>query len=195
MEGGQGRGLNRVRKQGCWALPLACCILGKAQSILEQLMNSIKALLGAGSRYSINPFPATGGAREPQFISQDWPGVPGQVDAAMAGHIYISGSALHLSSAKKPKSKRRNRKRYRSRRGRGRSKNPGRQSRSALLSWFSSEEGGLGTYSDSYQLDWLVPATCEPIQSVYFFSGGGGPWSPCSWSSWGSLLLSLLPTG
>lgn len=114
---------------------------------------------------------SSGGARVPQFISQDWPGVPGQVDAAMAGHIYISGSALHLSSAKKPKSKRRNRKRYRSRRGRGRSKNPGRQSRSALLSWFSSEEGGLGTYSDSYQLDWLVPATCEPIQSVYFFSG------------------------
>ncbi|XP_026373485.1 vitronectin [Ursus americanus] len=115
----------------------------------------------------------SGGAGQPRFISQDWPGVPTQVDAAMAGRIYISGSAPR-SWAKKPKSKRRNRKRYRSRRnrhrGRGRSQNPHRQSRSTWPSWFSSEESGLGTYNYDYDMDWLVPATCEPIQSVYFFS-------------------------
>ncbi|XP_032284724.1 vitronectin [Phoca vitulina] len=118
----------------------------------------------------------SGGAGQPRFISQDWLGVPTQVDAAMAGRIYISGSAPR-SWAKKPKSKWRSRKRYRSRRnrhrhrGRGRSQNPQRQSRSTWLSWFSSEESGLGTYNyDDYDMDWLVPAACEPIQSVYFFS-------------------------
>lgn len=113
--------------------------------------------------------------------------MPTQVDAAMAGRIYISGSAPR-SWAKKPKSKRRNRKRYRSRRnrhrGRGRSQNPHRQSRSTWPSWFSSEESGLGTYNYDYDMDWLVPATCEPIQSVYFFSRGGSLCHPCSCSSW-----------
>ncbi|KAB0402507.1 hypothetical protein E2I00_008171, partial [Balaenoptera physalus] len=109
---------------------------------------------------------------------EDWLGLPGQVDAAMAGHIYISGSAPRPSRTKMTKSMRRNRKRYRSRRGRGRgrgrsrSQNPYRQSRSTWLSWFSSEEIGLGDYNyDNYKMDWLVPANCEPIQSVYFFSG------------------------
>lgn len=105
----------------------------------------------------------------------------------MAGRIYISGSAPQ-SWAKKQKSRRRNRKRYRSRRNRsrGRSQNPHRQSRSAWLSWLSSEEDSLGIYNyPDYDMDWLVPATCEPIQSVYFFSGGGSPCHPCSWSSWG----------
>ncbi|XP_004685209.1 PREDICTED: vitronectin [Condylura cristata] len=113
-----------------------------------------------------------GGAGEPQFISQDWHGVPGQVDAAMAGRIYIAGSAPRSSWAKTSKSKRRNRKRYRSRGGRTRShsQNHNRPSRSAWLSWFSSEESDLGTFNYDYDMDWLVPATCEPIQSVYFFS-------------------------
>ncbi|XP_049716649.1 vitronectin isoform X2 [Elephas maximus indicus] len=116
----------------------------------------------------------SGGAREPKFISRDWRGVPGQVDAAMAGRIYVSGFAPHSSLAKKHKSARRNRKRYSSRRnrgrGRGRSQKSRRPSRSVWQSWFSSEESGLGTYYD-YDMDWLVPASCEPIQSVYFFSG------------------------
>ncbi|VFV43561.1 vitronectin-like [Lynx pardinus] len=119
-----------------------------------------------GNRFS-------GGAGQPRLISRDWPGVPRQVDAAMAGRIYVSGSAPQ-SWAKKQKSRRRNRKRYRSRRnrGRGRSQNPHRQSRSAWLSWLSSEEDSLGIYNyRDYDMDWLVPATCEPIQSVYFFSG------------------------
>lgn len=93
----------------------------------------------------------------------------------MAGQIYISGSAPSSSRAKNVKFKRRNRKRYRSRRGR---KNFSRKSRS---SWdlFSSEETGLGDYNlDDYETAWLVPATCEPIQSVYFFSGGGSPGHP-----------------
>ncbi|XP_012596125.1 vitronectin [Microcebus murinus] len=116
----------------------------------------------------------SGGTRPPQFISRDWHGVPGQVDAAMAGHIYISGSAPRSSWAKKQKASRRSRKRYRSSRSRSRSRgqNSRRGSRSALLSWFSSEESGLGTSNyDDYGMDWLVPATCEPIQSVFFFSG------------------------
>ena len=115
----------------------------------------------------------------------------------MAGHIYISGSAPRPSRTKMTKSMRRNRKRYRSRRGRGRgrgrsrSQNPYWQSRSTWLSWFSSEEIGLGDYNyDNYKMDWLVPANCEPIQSVYFFSGGGSPCQPCSWSSW---VISAVP--
>uniref|UniRef100_A0A8C3VYP1 Vitronectin n=1 Tax=Catagonus wagneri TaxID=51154 RepID=A0A8C3VYP1_9CETA len=120
--------------------------------------------------------PSSGGAGQPRFISQYWLGLPEQVDAAMAGHIYVSSSALQSPRAKMTKSARRSRKRYRSRRGRGRghsrSQTPHRQSRSISLSWFSSEESGLGTYNyDDFEMDWLVPATCEPIQSIYFFSG------------------------
>nr|KAF6296136.1 hypothetical protein mMyoMyo1_009229 [Myotis myotis] len=114
-----------------------------------------------------------GGTRPPQSISEDWPGVPGKVDAAMAGRIYISGSAPRSSLTKSTKSKRRSRKRYRSRRGRagGHSPNSHRKSRSIWLSLLSSEESGLGTYNYDYDMDWLVPPKCEPIQSVYFFSG------------------------
>ncbi|KAM4843145.1 vitronectin [Thomomys bottae] len=112
-----------------------------------------------------------GGVKEPQFISRDWHGIPGKVDAAMAGHIYISGSALRPSQAKKHKSRRRSRKGYRSRRGRGRGQSSRRSSRSLWLSLFSSEESALGTYNyDDYNMNFLVPASCEPIQSVYFFS-------------------------
>lgn len=113
----------------------------------------------------------SGGARQPQFISRDWHGVPGKVDAAMAGRIYISGLAPSLS-AKKQKSRRRSRKRYRSRHGRGRGQNSRRLSRSISRLWFSSEEIALGPYNyEDYETSWLTPATCEPIQSVYFFSG------------------------
>lgn len=100
----------------------------------------------------------------------------------MAGRIYISGSAPRSSLTKSTKSKRRSRKRYRSRRGRagGHSPNSHRKSRSIWLSLFSSEESGLGTYNYDYDMDWLVPPTCEPIQSVYFFSGGRSPCHPCS---------------
>ncbi|XP_051014024.1 vitronectin [Acomys russatus] len=115
------------------------------------------------------------GVREPQFISRDWHGVPGKVDAAMAGRIYITGSTFPSTQAKKQKSRRRSRKRYRSRRGRGHSRrhrlNSRRPSRSVWLSLFSSEESGLGAYNYDYDMDWHIPATCEPIQSVYFFSG------------------------
>ncbi|XP_036264441.1 vitronectin [Pipistrellus kuhlii] len=118
----------------------------------------------------------SGGTRPPQSISEDWPGVPEKVDAAMAGRIYISGSAPRSSLTKrtKSKSKRRNRKRYRSQRGRGgggHSPKSHRKSRSIWLSLFSSEESDLGAYNYDYALDWLAPPKCEPIQSVYFFSG------------------------
>ncbi|KAM7068919.1 vitronectin [Molossus nigricans] len=112
---------------------------------------------------------SSGGAGQPQFISEDWPGLPAQVDAAMAGQIYISGSAPGSSWTRNTKSKRRNRKRYQSRRmrGRGPSQSSRRKSRSIRLSLFSSDESGLGTYD----MDWLIPSKCEPSQSVYFFSG------------------------
>lgn len=112
-----------------------------------------------------------GGATGPGFISRDWHGVPGKVDAAMAGRIYISEPTFHSSRAKKQKSRRRNRKRYRSRRGqaRGRSLNSRRPSRSVWFSLFSSEE--LGGYNYDYDMNWDIPGSCEPIQSVYFFSG------------------------
>lgn len=117
------------------------------------------------------------GAKGPQFISRDWHGVPGKVDAAMAGRIYITGSTFHSVQAKKQKSGRRSRKRYRSRRGRGHSRSRSRSmssrrpSRSVWFSLLSSEESGLGTYNYDYDMNWRIPATCEPIQSVYFFSG------------------------
>lgn len=96
----------------------------------------------------------------------------------MPGRIYISVPELHSSQAKKRKSRRRSRKRYRSRGSRShirsRSQNSHRPSRSLWLSLFSSEEMGPGAHNyDDYEMTWLVPATCEPIQSVYFFSGGG----------------------
>lgn len=100
----------------------------------------------------------------------------------MAGRIYISGSAPHSLQAKKKKSRRRSRKRYRSRkesarrsRSRSRSLDSRRSSRSIWFSLFSSEESGLDAYNYDYDMNWLVPATCEPIQSVYFFSGGESP--------------------
>lgn len=117
---------------------------------------------------------SSGGVKEPRFISRDWHGVPGKVDAAMAGRIYILGSAPRSSLAKKQKSRRRSRKRYRSRRGRGRSRsqNSHRPSRSIWSALFSSEESsGPEAYNYDYEMSWVVPATCEPIQSVYFFSG------------------------
>lgn len=169
-------------------LPLVYCVfLGKTQHVLGHLMNSKGPTGGRvwALWLPIIPFLATGGAGQPQLISRDWPGVPGQVDAAMAGRIYISGSAPSSSRAKNVKFMRRNRnrKRYRSRHSR---QNSSRKSRSSWLSLFSSEETGLGAYNDDdYEMDWLVPATCEPIQSVYFFSGGGSPCHPCSWSSRG----------
>ncbi|KAL1779643.1 vitronectin [Sigmodon hispidus] len=116
---------------------------------------------------------------EPQFISRDWHGVPGKVDAAMAGRIYIAGSTSHSfqAKAKKQKSRRRSRKRYRNRnrykggRRRSRSLNFRRPSGSVWPSWFSSMESQPDAYYYDYDMDWLVPSTCEPIQSVYFFSG------------------------
>ncbi|XP_077021408.1 vitronectin [Tamandua tetradactyla] len=115
---------------------------------------------------------SSGGTRPPHLISQDWPGVPKQVDAAMAGRMYISGLPTLSSWAQKHKTRRRSRKRYRSHRGRSRSRSqtPSRPSRSLWLSWFSNEESGLGDSTDTPGMDWLVPASCEPIQSVYFFS-------------------------
>ncbi|XP_005402815.1 PREDICTED: vitronectin isoform X2 [Chinchilla lanigera] len=109
---------------------------------------------------------SSGGVRAPQFISRDWHGVPGKVDAVMPGRIYISGSTLPSPRAKKQKSRHRSRKRYRSRGSRSRSRsrsssqNSQRPSRSLWLSLFSSEETGLEAYNyDDYEMSWLVPAT------------------------------------
>lgn len=60
--------------------------------------------------------------------------------------------------------------------------NSHRSSRSVWFSLLSSEESGLGTYNNyDYDMNWLVPATCEPIQSVYFFSEGGSPFYSSDW--------------
>ncbi|XP_016057381.1 PREDICTED: vitronectin [Miniopterus natalensis] len=118
-----------------------------------------------------------GGAGEPRSISEDWPGLPEQVDAAMAGRIYVAGSAPLSPLTESAKfahpanSKRRSRKRYRSRPAPARGHSQTRKSRSIWLSLFSSEESGLGTNDYNYDLDWLLPPKCEPDQSVYFFSG------------------------
>lgn len=100
----------------------------------------------------------------------------------MAGRIYISGLTPR-SLPKKPKwKKRRNRKRYHSHRSRNQKVQ--RKSRSILsqfwLSWPSSEESDLeifnyGDYGDDSNIDWLVSTSCEPVQSIYFFSGGRVP--------------------
>ncbi|KAL8198934.1 UNVERIFIED_CONTAM: hypothetical protein K2H54_029983 [Gekko kuhli] len=98
------------------------------------------------------------GASRRRYISQDWRGVPSQLDAAMVGRIYVAQSPSKRRSRKR--SSRQHRKRFRSRRRWGR--------------WKSSPWKWLGdTSSESMDLDWLLgpPPSCQPFQSVYFFVG------------------------
>lgn len=98
------------------------------------------------------------GASRRRYISQDWRGVPSQLDAAMVGRIYVTQSPPSRRSRKR--SSRRHRKRYRNRRRWGR--------------WKSSAWDWPGdTSSESMDLDWLLGSStsCQPFQSVYFFVG------------------------
>lgn len=101
------------------------------------------------------------GASGPRYISRDWRGVPGQLDAAMAGRIYVA------SQQPRRRKSRRQRKRYKSQR----SLNLG------LWSWLQNDSDSMDAESD-----WLSGSKCETLQSVYFFVGGeagelrGPPW-------------------
>uniref|UniRef100_A0A8C8S833 Vitronectin n=1 Tax=Pelusios castaneus TaxID=367368 RepID=A0A8C8S833_9SAUR len=96
------------------------------------------------------------GAGGPWLVSQDWKGVPSQLDAAMAGRIYVSSRAASWSRKRKS---RRYRKRLRSQRPAARS----------FWSWLQDESDPDSSDMDP---DWLPGGSrCEPIQSVYFFVG------------------------
>lgn len=99
------------------------------------------------------------GASSQRLISRDWRGVPNQLNAAMAGRIYVS------SRQPRRRSSRRHRKRYRNHR----TLNLG------LWSWLNSDSESTDTESD-----WLSGSQCETLQSVYFFVGGesGGELPP-----------------
>ncbi|XP_061868404.1 vitronectin [Colius striatus] len=92
----------------------------------------------------------TTGASGPRYISRDWRGVPGRLDAAMAGRIYV---ASHQPRRRKS---RRQRKKYKSHR----SLNLG------LWGWLQSDSD---SDSDGIESDWLSGSQCETLQSVYFF--------------------------
>ncbi|KAJ7309033.1 hypothetical protein JRQ81_008321 [Phrynocephalus forsythii] len=96
------------------------------------------------------------GVSGPHFIRRDWRGIPGQVDAAMLGRLYVvqSPPASHRAS-RRPL--RRHQKKYRRRQRWGRM--------DSLWDW-------PGDSSESDEMDWLlVPDTaCQPLQSVYFFA-------------------------
>ncbi|NXS43792.1 VTNC protein, partial [Balaeniceps rex] len=90
------------------------------------------------------------GAGSRRYISRDWRGLPGQLDAAMAGRIYVA------SQQPRRRKSRRQRKRYKSHR----SLNLG------LWSWLQNDSDSAGVESD-----WLSGSQCETLQSVYFFAG------------------------
>uniref|UniRef100_A0A8D0FRS8 SMB domain-containing protein n=1 Tax=Strix occidentalis caurina TaxID=311401 RepID=A0A8D0FRS8_STROC len=92
----------------------------------------------------------TTGASSPRYISKDWRGVPSQLDAAMAGRIYVT------SHQPRRRKSRRQRKRYKSHR----SLNLG------FWSWLQNDSDSAGVESD-----WLSGSQCETLQSVYFFVG------------------------
>ncbi|NXW64822.1 VTNC protein, partial [Eurystomus gularis] len=90
------------------------------------------------------------GASRPHYISRDWWGVPSQLDAAMAGRIYVA------SHQPRRRNSRRQRKRYKNHR----SLNLG------FWSWLQNDSESAGVESD-----WLSGSKCETLQSVYFFVG------------------------
>ncbi|NXH16614.1 VTNC protein, partial [Bucco capensis] len=90
------------------------------------------------------------GASGPWYISRDWRGVPSQLDAAMAGRIYV---ASHQPRRRKS---RRQRKRYKNHR----SLNLG------FWGWLQNDSESAGVEND-----WLSGSKCETLQSVYFFVG------------------------
>ncbi|XP_061461150.1 vitronectin isoform X2 [Rhineura floridana] len=112
----------------------------------EDSWEEIFRVLFGGSRRS--------GASRPQYISRDWRGVPGRLDAAMLGRIYVAQSPPQRRSRKK--SSRRHRRKFRR-----------RQHWGLRSDWDWQGDAS----SESSDLDWLLGGTtpCRPFQSVYFF--------------------------
>uniref|UniRef100_H3ABB6 Vitronectin n=1 Tax=Latimeria chalumnae TaxID=7897 RepID=H3ABB6_LATCH len=123
--------------------------------------NIFNIMFGGSSRFS-----STG----PHMISRDWRGVPGSVDAAMAGRIYVAPKAP--SSRRKPKKQKRKypksyKKKWGKRRSRASHFNP-MSEWDPMSYWDMTGDYKLDSDED---LDWLFPSLsqCTPIQSVYFF--------------------------
>ncbi|XP_063151280.1 vitronectin [Candoia aspera] len=100
--------------------------------------------------------PRTGEASGPHFIGRDWQGLPGWLDAAMLGRIYLAQTPSRTLTRRK--TSRRYRKKYQRRQRWGRWKSP---------IW---DVLGGGS-SESSDRDWLLlgSSPCQPFQSAYFF--------------------------
>uniref|UniRef100_A0A8D0GIG3 Vitronectin n=1 Tax=Sphenodon punctatus TaxID=8508 RepID=A0A8D0GIG3_SPHPU len=95
------------------------------------------------------------GASSRRYISRDWRGVPSQLDATMAGQIYVPQAPSTRMARRKS---RRQRKRYRQH----------RKPWGHVWGWQDEDSDSAETDLDRL----LRPGPqCQPIQSVYFFSG------------------------
>ncbi|XP_060612752.2 vitronectin [Anolis sagrei] len=96
------------------------------------------------------------GASRPKSIFRDWRGIPGRLDAAMLGRLYVAPKTNPAPRRLHRKPPRRHRKKYRRRQGWGRW--------DPLWEWPQES-------SESVEIDWFLGDTspCQPLQSVYFF--------------------------
>ncbi|XP_042298370.1 vitronectin [Sceloporus undulatus] len=115
----------------------------------DEEWEEIFQLLFGGTRRS--------GASRPRFIGRDWRGVPGHVDAAMLGRLYVAQSPTQRRRGRRPS--RRHPKKYRRRQRWGRW--------DPLWDWTGIDNES----SESFEMDWLLGGStpCQPFQSVYFF--------------------------
>ncbi|XP_029470218.1 vitronectin [Rhinatrema bivittatum] len=99
----------------------------------------------------------TSGSSKPRFISRDWKGLPGGVDAAVAGKIYFSQQPQKFSRRNRKWKSRRNRMRYQRRRF---------PSWRRFWNWQSEEDDNT-----DMDPDWLmtIRSQCNLLQSAYFF--------------------------
>ncbi|XP_069471446.1 vitronectin [Ambystoma mexicanum] len=98
------------------------------------------------------------GASKPQYISRAWRGLPRNVDAAVAGRLYLPQPSKTQTRRNRRRKSRRNRRKYQLRQ---------RKSWFSLFDWMSEEDDD----DSDIDPDWLMPISqpCRPIQSVYFF--------------------------
>ncbi|XP_003227312.2 vitronectin [Anolis carolinensis] len=98
------------------------------------------------------------GASRPRPIFRDWRGLPGRLDAAMLGRLYVAPKANPARRRLHRKPSRRHRKKYRRRQGWGRW--------DPLWDWLPQESSESGEAAD-----WFLgsDSPCQPLQSVYFF--------------------------
>ncbi|KAJ1186321.1 hypothetical protein NDU88_003104 [Pleurodeles waltl] len=97
------------------------------------------------------------GSSNPISISRAWRGLPSNLDAAVAGKLYLPQPSKQTRRNRRRKS-RRNRRKYQLRK---------RKSYFKFFDWMSEEDED-DVYFDP---DWVMPVAprCQPIQSVYFF--------------------------